>query len=442
MAGSWSLRAVIVAASTAAGMAVSLALWAAPADDVKALAAQGKAAEAYQLGKKFPDQLGNPVFDFYFGVAAIDTGHAGEGVLALERYITNFPDNLTARLELARGYFVLGDDARAREEFETVMKTSPPPDVQANIQRFLDAIRSRESRYQTTAGFFIEAGVGIDSNVNGGVGASSINLPVIGNFTPTGATVQTGDSFSHIALGGNFSYPVAPGLALFGAANLDLKMHTNDTAFDQTNYGAAGGLSYLKERNLFRATLSQSTLAVESDRFRTVTGLSGEVHHQLDELQGLNGFLQFAKLDHPGANEVRDAKFHAVGVGYRRAFIGAYQPLFTANVNYGEEHNVRNRPDLSRKLYGGRLGLSLTPAPRWTVNAGATYQRSSYSAPDPILAAVRHDDYYGLDASVSYALTRNLIVRAEYVHTNNKSDIPLYEYDRDLLAVKLRYEFR
>ena len=65
-------------------MAVSLGLWAAPADDLKALADQGKAAEAYQLGKKFPDQLGNPAFDFYFGIAAIDPGHAGEGVLALE----------------------------------------------------------------------------------------------------------------------------------------------------------------------------------------------------------------------------------------------------------------------------------------------------------------------------------------------------------------------
>src|SRR5690242_4679052 len=83
---------------------------AATGDEVKALLDQGKAAEAYALGKQHPEELGNPAFDFYYGVAAVDAGHAGEGVLALERYIANFPDNQAARLELARAYFVLGDN--------------------------------------------------------------------------------------------------------------------------------------------------------------------------------------------------------------------------------------------------------------------------------------------------------------------------------------------
>ncbi|MBY0269506.1 MAG: hypothetical protein K2X06_06525 [Burkholderiales bacterium] len=129
------------------------AAFAAPADDVKALLDKGDAAGAYALGKNHPDQLGNPQFDFFFGVAAIDSGRAGEGVLALERYVVNFPDNASARLELARGYFVMGDDQRAREEFNAVLNTKPPPAVAANIERFLDALRSRESAYRTTAGF-------------------------------------------------------------------------------------------------------------------------------------------------------------------------------------------------------------------------------------------------------------------------------------------------
>src|SRR3954470_19677192 len=144
-----AVRKSFIAAALALGLPLAAA--AAPADEIKALSEQGKAAEAYALGKKYPEELGNPAFDFFYGVAAIDAGHAGEGVLALERYIANFPDNQAARLELARGYYVLGDDARAREEFDTVLKTNPPVTVQANVQRFMDAIRARESRYQTTA---------------------------------------------------------------------------------------------------------------------------------------------------------------------------------------------------------------------------------------------------------------------------------------------------
>src|SRR5262245_25155010 len=80
-------------------LAFAQPLCAAPADDLKTLVEKGDARGAYELGRKHPAELGNPVFDFYFGVAAIDSGHAGEGVLALERYVANYPDNIQARLE-------------------------------------------------------------------------------------------------------------------------------------------------------------------------------------------------------------------------------------------------------------------------------------------------------------------------------------------------------
>jgi hypothetical protein len=402
---------------------------------------QGKAAEAYALGRKHPEELGNPAFDFFFGVAAIDAGHAGEGVLALERYITNFPDNRQARLELARGYFVLGDDARAREEFDAVRRTQPPAEVEANIQRFMDAIRARESRYKTTAGFYAEAGVGTDSNVNAGVGSADINLPVFGQVTLLSG-VKTGDTFNYFGAGGNVSYPVAPGIALFGSAGADGKFNNHDKAFDQTNVNLAGGASYIADKNLFRLTASYNELAIENDTFRRAAGLTGDLNHQLDELQTLNGYLQLARLDYPGTNRPRNADLWALGGGYRRAFIGKWQPLLTLQASAGEERNSESRPDLGRGFYGGRVALAATPAPNWSVQAGATYQRSRYDGADPLLGVVRKDTYYGLDALVSYALSRSWSVRGEYQFTDNKSNIALYEFDRHLFMVKLRYEFK
>lgn len=422
-------------------LCLSPAVEAAPADELKALIDQGKSAEAYALGRKYPDALGNPDFDFYFGVAAIDSGHAGEGVLALERYIANFPGNQAARLELARGYFVLGDDARAREEFDAVLKTDPPAAVQANIERFMDALRARESRYQTTTGFYLEAGIGVDSNVNAGVSSPNITLPVFGPVTLLSG-VKTGDTFTHLAAGGNVTHPVAPGVALFGSANTQLKLNFNDSAFDVGSAGVAGGVSYLQSKNLWRATVSHSGLWVGSDRFRSVTALGGEVHHQLDELNMVNGAIQYADLDHPGANAVRDAQFYNLGIGYRKAFVGSFQPLLSISLNYGEEDNRRGRPDLGRNLYGGRVGLALTPAPKWALSAGGTYLESRYDGPDILLGTVREDKYYGLDVIASYALTRNWSVRGEYSYIRNDSNLALFEYDRYLFAVKVRYEFK
>ncbi len=139
---------------------VSLGAASAPADEVRALVEKNRSAEAYALGLKHEAELGNPEFDFYFGIAAIDSGHAGDGVLALERYVIQFPDNIRSRLELARGYFVLGELLRAKEEFGNVTRRNPPPAVQATIDRFLDSIRAQETRYTPTTTAWLEAGVG------------------------------------------------------------------------------------------------------------------------------------------------------------------------------------------------------------------------------------------------------------------------------------------
>jgi hypothetical protein len=433
-------RAAVISAGIAAAVFAS-ALLAAPADDIKALVDRHDAAAAYAFGKQNPDQIGLPAFDFYFGVAAIDSGHAGEGVLALERYVVNFPDNLQARLELARGYFVLGEDARASEEFNNVLKANPPPPVVANIERFLSALRSRESAYRTTSRIYVELGAGHDTNVSGGVTSPGINLPVFGNVIVGQNGVRAPSDFTWLAVGGNVTHPILPGLAVFASGQLDGKFNNSASQFDQGNIALNGGLTYQKEKDLYRLTLSHSDVEVDHARFRAVDGISGELNHQLDELQAIGPFVQLARLSYTGDNQARDADFQAIGVNYRKAFIGDYQPLLTLTANLGNEHDVRNRPDLGRDIYGGRAAVAVTPAPNWGLSAGATYQKSRYQGPDVLLLTTRMDDYYALDAVASYAFSRNLSLRGEVTLSNNKSNLELYEYRRDIYAVKLRYEF-
>jgi hypothetical protein len=426
------------------GLAIALAqaVLAAPADDIKALVEKGDSKAAYELGKKYPDQLGDPVFDFYFGVAAVDSGHAGEGVLALERYTVNFPNNVQARLELARGYFILGEDFRAREEFTGILKSNPPSDVAANIERYLDAIRSRESMYKTTTGAFIEFGLGYDSNVNGGVRNSNVVLPNFGLVTVAPAGVGLHSTFMQATGGLSIVHPVAPGLAVFGSASADLKRNSSHDEYDQGNYGGAAGVSYLKDKNLLRATLSYGELDVDYARFRTVTGLTGEWMHQLDELRAISTFAQYADLDYAGNNDARDSHLIGAGLGYRHAFIAKWQPLLQVTGSYSQEDNQRNRDDLGRDIIGLRASLSFTPAPKWAASLGVTYQHSDYAAQDFLFSTTRRDDYYAADLSASYAWTRNLSVRGELLVSRNASNIELYEYRRDVIAVKLRYDFK
>lgn len=437
------MRSFAAAALAAALVLVAQAARGAPADEVRALLEQGRSREAYELASRHPEELGKPEFDFYYGIAAVDSGRAGAGVLALERYIVQFPDNDRARLELARAYFVLGELSRAREEFETVLRRKPPPEVEATIDRFMDSIRSQETRYRTSASLYVELGGGYDSNVNSGVGNPVISVPTLGVVQLAQIGARSADYFAHLGAGAQLSHPVAPGFALIGGVGAEGKLHSNtfDQQFDQVGAALYAGASYLRDRNLARATVSLSSLYVDYDRFRDAATFGAEWHRQFDEFNSGSVFGQYARLQYP-ASPVRDSDFYGLGVGWRRAVVVRYQPVFQVQALYGQERNDAEpvRDDLSRELYTLRGGLSLTPAPRWGASIALAYTRSSFDQADPLFLVTREDDYYAVELGASYRLTRELSLRADYLYSDNRSNIALYEYTRDVITLRVRYE--
>lgn len=422
--------------------AAAMGTLAAPADDARALLRQGKPAEAYEAVAGHPELLGIAEFDFVYGVAAVDAGHAAEGVLALERFLLAFPADQQARLELARGYFILGEDARAREEFEAVMALKPPAVVQANIQRHLDAIRLRESRYTTTARGYVEAGMGLDSNVNGGVSSATINLPVLGAVQVGAAGQRQGDWAHLLGAGLQVTHPIEAGVMAFGGIDWERKELRLRDAFDTEAVTLNGGGSWLIGDHQWRATASHSTLLVDRTRYRDVAAIGGEWQRQISELQTVSLGLQYAQLRHTGANQVRDTDLTGITAGFRQALAIDWQPLLSGSITVADDASRRQRGDLARMLYSARLGVSLSPVPRWGLSAGFTYQESRYKDADVLLATRRTDSFGSLDLAATYLIDRNWSVRAEASLTQNASNLALYEYRRDAIGVKLRYEFK
>lgn len=420
----------------------TLAAGAGVAEQLKALVEAGKPVEAYELGIKHPEQLGDPDFDFFFGVAAVDAGRLGQGVLALERYLLNFPENNRARLELARAYFILGEDARAQEEFESIRGRNPPPPIVATIDRYLDAIRARQGRYQTTSRVYVEFGMGFDSNVNSGVSSSAINLPTLGNVLVSSTGTKLGDRFVHAAAGAHVTTPVAPGASLFFGGDATLKNHWNETAFNQTTAGFAGGGTLLRDANLYRGTLSFNRAAVENETYRDVMAVSGDWIHQLNTRQALSAGLSFAQLKYPGANGVRNSEVSGLGLGYRHALAGNWQPVLAFGASLAEERNRESRSDLGREIQGGNAQINFSPSAKWGVNLGYTVNRSRYGAPDPLLLTTRKDTYQALEATLIHLIDRNLSFRVEFMAVQNSSNLELYDFTRQVLAFKLRHEWK
>lgn len=455
------IRRSLISAVVTSLLLFHSAAWATAADEIRSLLEQNKAQDAYQLGRTSPELLGDPAFDFFFGIAAIDAGRPGEGVLALERYILVFPNNGDARFQLARGYFILGEDQRARDEFETLLPSSTGNQKIA-IERYLDAIRTRESRYQPTAKVYVEAGLGVDTNINAGLSSGATpQIPGLGTLPSVSSnsiSAREQDTFLTASAGVQGTYPVSPGVSLYGAGGVDARRHlgSNNDVFDQHSLGATGGVSYLKERNLYKAGAFLSQSWVDNQSYLLSYGLNGEWSHQLDQFNRLTLGAQLARFDYDdmyiyltknkaggpvfSQTTVRNSDFVGISGAWAHALTMLYQPVITVSGNYGEESNQRNRADLSRDIYGGRVSFAMTPAQRWGVSAGIGYQESKYRDIFTTGSERRHDTSWSLDGSVSYFYTKQLSVRAEAQILDQSSNIGLFRYGREVVSVKARYE--
>lgn len=415
---------------------------AAPADDVKALFERGESRQAFELGRKTPEALGQPLFDYYYGMAAIDAGRVGDGVLALERYLLNNPGSVSARLELGRGYFLMGDNQRAREMFDEVRKLAPPPEAERRIEGYLAAIREKESGYKVRASGFVELGAGHDSNVNGGISQESINIPLLGPVLVDASGREIADRFWSIAAGGQLNVPVAPGVALFGGIALENRAHREAEFFDQRSVGGAAGVSVKRGENQFRASVSASALDVDGERYRSVKAGTFEWSRNLGARTGFGLFAQAADVAYKGDNRVRDSRLYAGGASWRHSIEGRWQPFLSAVLTAGHERNEQDRDDLARNLVGVRLSAGLTMSPNWNAALAAGWQESRYQDTDPFFGVRRKDRNLSFEAAVGYLLTRSLGLRLELSYADNSSNVELFEYDRLVAALKLRYDFK
>ncbi len=424
-------------------VAVSAVAWGAPSDDLKALLEKGKTEEAYQLGRKTPDELGNPAFDFYFGVAAVNAGKASEGVLALERYLLNFPDNDVARLELARGYFIAGENARAKEEFEAILAKQPTPDVARVIGEYLDAIKERDTKYASSAAWYVELGGGSDSNVQSGVDSPDVSLPVFGPITLADSAVRRSDRFSLVSGGARLTFPVRHNVQLFGVVAGESRQNREFDTFDQDFYSYGGGVSLIGEKSATRLSFTQALQTIDHVKYRDTGTLTGEYGYQLSPSTSTSLGVQLAQFRYGGDNAVRDADYNAVTLGMKQRLSGAWRNDFDFSLSYGrEEARLGDRQDLSRNLWGGHFGVNVSPLPSWSFSVGISGLKSDYQAPDPLLLVTRDDRYFSFDLGAAYQLSRSWSLRAEYSLSRNKSNLPLYDYKRHLGSFKVRYDFK
>ena len=137
------IRACVAAVLLNGAMLLSTTVHAKVDDHVQqalALTNAGRSADAYNLLlPELAQRASDPDFNYAYGLAALDSGHVADAILAFQRVLAVRPGNVEARAEIARAYALSGDVDTARAQFDTVLQDPTLPDPVR--QRFTRLVR-------------------------------------------------------------------------------------------------------------------------------------------------------------------------------------------------------------------------------------------------------------------------------------------------------------
>ena len=168
------------------------------------------------------------------------------------------PDLVRVRLELARAFFLKGENDLTRKHFEHVLAGSPPGAVAANVRRFLSEIRARR-RWSLRAGFALAP----DTNI-GGTSAERIiyinDLPFrrdVTELTTSGIGVSVWG-------GWEYQHPLNERLRLRTGADASRREYA-DSRFDQMFVSGHAGPHWLVGANTEASVLASAHRRWSSD---------------------------------------------------------------------------------------------------------------------------------------------------------------------------------
>lgn len=416
------------------------------ADDItgraQALIEAGNTKDAYLLLEPLEtDRAGDPVFDLLLGIAAVNEGQNTRGVFALERVLSQEPNNARARAEIARAYLALGETDTARTEFNAVRKQDIPPEVARTIDRYLAAVDQQQSSKQTALTGYLEAQLGYDSNVNAAPGDSQIAIPMFGGalFTLDHNSRAQGAGFARLGGGLSLHQPLGSDLALVIGASGYKKFNSGKSRFDTSNADLNVGLAWRQNLSTWSLTGQYNNFWLDDADYRRAAGLTGQWQHALNPRSQISAFVQYADLNYHG-QRIRDADRWVYGGAYAHALSGG-QVIFTSLYGITENEKAHQMPWLGHSGHGLRLGAQTRSDQPLIYFANLSIEQRRYGGSEPAFLKKRKDTQYDLTLGAHYRLAPRWSLSPSLSYTKNSSGVKINDYRRTIASLSLRRSF-
>lgn len=396
-------------------------------------------AEAYQLLDPLEDRLaGDLKYDHLLAQSALESGDASRASFVYERVLAVDADQVRVRLEMGRAYLVLKDYARAKLEFETVLRfVNLPPDLREQALIYGKAAQDFLTGKKTVGFGYIEYGYGHDSNPKSAPEASEF-------LTPDGLVIAVDPArsarFHSLVLGGEIIHALSDRFQIFGGADSRARFHPRLDTADFTTVDLRAGAGYTEGVNNLRVAATAGRYWLDYVQTRDAFGLSADYVRRLSETSQLSASLGGTRFRFSPLLELNDYDSGQASVGWLTT-LNEGRGTAGLSVLAGAEKATRGRDGGDKPFFGGRLTLTHILTERIGVFFLAGAQRGRYKLPDGIFLLRRSDTLYDAIAGLTWGVAPGWSVRPQIVHYRNKSNIEIYEYRRTEASINVRLDF-
>jgi len=419
-----------------------------PVDRARTLIEQKNAKAAFDLlSAQESREAGRVEFDYWLGVAALESGNLERAVIAFERVLVRNPEFDSARLELGRAYLRMGALDLAGQEFTRLLSRAPNDAGRA----LLNAVSG-----------FVEVGAGRDSNLSSstrdfpGAILSSFGLPGI---EPTGNSIRRADNYFAANAGVDVFYRLREDRALFAAADVRWRGYRDFSNYDyvlgdaavgyrarvgEITYSAIAFAQSFRQDGAFVDTISGGRITNDRDSF----GVSLEVRRALDAATEVALGAQVAEYRYR-TNPGQDTRQVMLSVALENRPEWWREASLSARLFYGYDDARRPLNDFtdttaSRHTFGVRLIAQTDPraALSWQTALGWSRRIDDDAFARATLVPTGRDDLFEAFVKGSWRVGEAWSLQPYALYYYNRSNIDLYTFRKAEGGVMLRRDFR
>ena len=337
-------------------------------------------AELRKLADTHPDNL--DIF-FLLGETAFNMAHGpnlteekrnellNEAIDVFKHMLEKNPELSRVRLELARAYFLKGEDSTAKKYFKQILTENPPEPVVENVNHFLGVIKQRKPWQIRVA-----VSTSYDNNIGNGSGNNIINIFNL-PFALDGDQEEKKSGIGlSLQIGGEYQYQLNDRYRLRTGGDIAYKKWPQHNEFNAISISAYAGPQFSVNKSnqiSILATISQKFKGANPTPFSHDIGIRIETSHRINSRLSISTQTYVYDRNYKSSNELNGTGGDfGISVHYR------ITPSLQGELTFG--HGFDNPKDYKwrQKRNSVEFGLTTTFMKNFMVGASVGMRNAEY----------------------------------------------------------------